>query len=360
MLLRSLLGSSGIRPKRGDSVQAHRSPDGDSGSRRPAMLCDHEGVPRGTATRWKTRYSVRLTVPRRDGWRAWGTVRADFESALADRADRAVAAAEIASEHRRGPDYVRVTVVLVIAAANVADALTIAWEAFTSAAGNDLTGWEIPGAAAEVQPEPPLPSQDLPEPGCKALIGSAVHLILLLGQDRISGLLAPPRCAARRLRRPADGSCRETRPPRRARRAAGRRPPRRTGAAAGPGRQRQHQRQYGRATQPAHADVTHQSPRHGRGKSAAPPSTAGLSPFPSSGVQDHILVPRAWYLAPAAAIRASSEVCAARRRRCHPDKEMPRARLASRSWSSSGASFMSVTGALLALLKGTCHQPQRR
>jgi hypothetical protein len=135
------------------------------------MLCDHEGVPRGTATRWKTRYSVRLTVPRRDGWRAWGTVRADFESALADLAGRAIAAAEIASEHRRGPDYVRVTVVLVIAAANVADALTIAWEAFTSAAGNDLTGWEIPAAAAEVQPEPPLPSQDVPEPGCEALIG---------------------------------------------------------------------------------------------------------------------------------------------------------------------------------------------
>ena len=33
--------------------------------------CDHEGVPRGTASRWKRRYAVRLTVPRRGGWRAW-------------------------------------------------------------------------------------------------------------------------------------------------------------------------------------------------------------------------------------------------------------------------------------------------
>jgi hypothetical protein len=32
---------------------------------------------------------VRLTVPRRGGWRAWGTVRADFERALVDLADRA-------------------------------------------------------------------------------------------------------------------------------------------------------------------------------------------------------------------------------------------------------------------------------
>ena len=114
-------------------------------------------MPRGTATRWKTRYSVRLTVPRRDGWRAWGTVRAGFEHALADLADPAITAAEIASEHRRGADYVRVTVVLAVAAADLADALAMAWDAFTGAAGDDLTGWEIPAAAAEVQPELPSP-----------------------------------------------------------------------------------------------------------------------------------------------------------------------------------------------------------
>jgi hypothetical protein len=72
------------------------------GSRRLERSRDHEGVPRGTATRWKTRYAVRLTVPRRGGWRAWGAVRADFERALADAADPAIASAEIASELRRG------------------------------------------------------------------------------------------------------------------------------------------------------------------------------------------------------------------------------------------------------------------
>ena len=74
------------------------------------MLCDHEGVPRGTVSRFKTRYAVRLTVPRRGGWRAWGAVRADFERVLADAVDPAIASAEIASELRRGVDYVRVSV----------------------------------------------------------------------------------------------------------------------------------------------------------------------------------------------------------------------------------------------------------
>ena len=100
---------------------------------------------------------MRLTVPRRGGWRAWGAVRADFERALADPVDPAIASAEIASELRRGADHVRVTVTLTVAATDVADALTIAWNVFRTAARDDLTGWEL-AAAAEVQPEPPLTS----------------------------------------------------------------------------------------------------------------------------------------------------------------------------------------------------------
>lgn len=95
------------------------------------------------ASRWKTRYAVRLTVPRRGGWRAWGAVRADFERALTDPVDLAIASAEIASELRRGADYVRVTIALSVADTDVADALAIAWDAFCSAARDDLTGWEV-------------------------------------------------------------------------------------------------------------------------------------------------------------------------------------------------------------------------
>ena len=84
---------------------------------------DHEGMPRGTAARSKTRYAVRLTVPRRGGWRAWG---ADFERALADVADPAIASAEIASELRRGADYIRVSVVLTVVTTDVCSSQRIA------------------------------------------------------------------------------------------------------------------------------------------------------------------------------------------------------------------------------------------
>jgi hypothetical protein len=124
-----------------------------AGQRRYVIM---EGVPRGTASRWKTRYAVRLTVPRRGGWRAWGAVRADFERALADPGDPAIAAAEIASELRRGADYVRVSLAFTVVTGDVAGALAIAWDALRSAARDDPAGWEVAAAAAQVQPELPL------------------------------------------------------------------------------------------------------------------------------------------------------------------------------------------------------------
>jgi hypothetical protein len=100
---------------------------------------DHDVVPRGTASRGTTRYRVRLDVPRRSGWRAWGTARASFERALADPVDPAITEAEIAFEHRRGVDYVRVTVAVAVTAADLADALAIAWDTFCDAAADDRT-----------------------------------------------------------------------------------------------------------------------------------------------------------------------------------------------------------------------------
>jgi hypothetical protein len=96
-----------------------------------------------------------MTVPRRGGWRAWEPVRGGFERALADPPGPAIGAAEIAAEHRRGADYVRVTVVMMVDARDVADALAIARDAFTGAAADDLNGWDITAAVAEVQPGPP-------------------------------------------------------------------------------------------------------------------------------------------------------------------------------------------------------------
>ena len=118
------------------------------------VVCDHVGVPLGTAVGGATRYRVQVTVPRRGGWRAWGSVRGGFERALADPPDPAIASAEIASEHRRGADYVRVTVAMAVDARDVADALAIAWDAFTGAAADDLDGWDVTAAVAAVEPGP--------------------------------------------------------------------------------------------------------------------------------------------------------------------------------------------------------------
>ena len=109
---------------------------------------------------------MRLTVPRRGGWRAWGAVRADFERAPADPADPSIATAEIAFEFRRGADYVRVTIALTVLSTDVADALTTGWDAFRSAARDDLNGWEVTAATAEVQPEPPLTQASRHAPRC--------------------------------------------------------------------------------------------------------------------------------------------------------------------------------------------------
>lgn len=142
---------------------------------------------------------VRLTVPRRGGWRAWGVVLADFERALADPADPAIAAAEIASEHRRGANYVRVTVTLAVAAADVADALTSAWDAFTAAAADDLTGWEGTAASAEVQPGLPLTGADVRSAGIGLTVASARSPVACRVHPRLApGPLGSPAMQAAR------------------------------------------------------------------------------------------------------------------------------------------------------------------
>ncbi len=52
---------------------------------------------------------------------------------------------------RRGRDYVRVVIVATVDA-NVAEALDFAWWAFQKAAGEDLAGWALADAEAEIRP----------------------------------------------------------------------------------------------------------------------------------------------------------------------------------------------------------------
>jgi hypothetical protein len=94
-------------------------------------------------------YRVRLSVSRVGGWRAWAAVSDEFERRLADQATPA-AALHVGSWVRRGRDYLQVDIVASVAAADVADALDLAWQAFRKA--GDDTGWDTAAAAAEVRP----------------------------------------------------------------------------------------------------------------------------------------------------------------------------------------------------------------
>jgi hypothetical protein len=122
-----------------------------------------------TARQEGTRYSVRLSVPRRGGWRAWGAASGNFERRLAEQDSAAIIAPHIEGETRRGRDYVRVTVVMAIGAPDIAQALTAAWWVFRKAAGSDAAGWDMAGATAEVRPE------DLSQ-GPRLIIADAPHL----------------------------------------------------------------------------------------------------------------------------------------------------------------------------------------
>jgi hypothetical protein len=48
---------------------------------------------------------------------------------------------------------VRVTIAAAVDAADVAGALTVAWDAFGQAAGDDAAGWDMAAASAEIRPE---------------------------------------------------------------------------------------------------------------------------------------------------------------------------------------------------------------
>ena len=98
------------------------------------------------------RYRVRLSVPGAGGWRAWGTIRNEFGRQLAGQESAAIAP-HVDSEIRRGRDYVRIVILATVDAADVAEALDLTWWTFRKAAGEDLAGWALTDAEAEVRPE---------------------------------------------------------------------------------------------------------------------------------------------------------------------------------------------------------------
>ena len=65
---------------------------------------------------------MRLSINRHGGWYAWGPISGDFERSLAGQAGSAVIQPRVDGETRRR-DYVRITMAMTIASADVAGAL---------------------------------------------------------------------------------------------------------------------------------------------------------------------------------------------------------------------------------------------
>lgn len=100
---------------------------------------------------------VWVDVPRASGWRAWNAAAGGFEERLAAQVIPPVLAAQIDSETRQGQDYVRIRVSVTVQAADVAGAVSAAWDAFRAAAG-EIGGWDLAAATAQARPaaQPPL------------------------------------------------------------------------------------------------------------------------------------------------------------------------------------------------------------
>lgn len=107
--------------------------------------------------RTRARWTVRLGIARRGGWRSWLAVSGDFERGLEALASKTVMTPHIDAETRRGRDYVRVTLAMTIAAGDVAEALDSAWRAFQQASRGNARDWDMTSASAEVLPEGSLP-----------------------------------------------------------------------------------------------------------------------------------------------------------------------------------------------------------
>jgi hypothetical protein len=109
------------------------------------------------APAWKpsreTPYAVTLEVPRAapgGSWRSWTADSAGFEERLAAQVRSPVLSAEVDVQARRGSHYVRVRVAVTVEAADIAQAMAHAWDAFLTAKG-DATAWDTTAASAEVR-----------------------------------------------------------------------------------------------------------------------------------------------------------------------------------------------------------------
>jgi hypothetical protein len=96
-------------------------------------------------------YRVTFEVPH-SGGRAWHWVAAEFDSRLAAQVIPPVLGADLVSEVRHGRDGLRLRMAVIVQAADVAQAVTAAWEVLEAA--SDVGGFDLGNARAEAAPAP--------------------------------------------------------------------------------------------------------------------------------------------------------------------------------------------------------------
>src|SRR5260370_29791533 len=96
-------------------------------------------------------YAVLLEVPHL-GRSAWRWVAAEFDERLTDQVIPPVLSADLVAEVRRGRDGLCLRIAVTVRAADVAEAVSVAWEVLEAA--SDVGGFRPPTATGQNRPAP--------------------------------------------------------------------------------------------------------------------------------------------------------------------------------------------------------------
>jgi hypothetical protein len=96
-------------------------------------------------------FTVNLEVPH-SGGRAWHWVIAEFGERLSDQVIPPVLAADLLAELRRGRDGLRLRIAVTVRAADIAEAVGVAWDLLENA--SEVGGFHLASATVEAGPAP--------------------------------------------------------------------------------------------------------------------------------------------------------------------------------------------------------------
>jgi hypothetical protein len=97
------------------------------------------------------RFTVNLEVPH-SGGRAWHWVVAEFDERLSDQVIPPVLSADLVAEIRRGREGLRLRIAVTVQAADIAEAVRVAWEVLEDA--SEVGGFHLASATVEAGPAP--------------------------------------------------------------------------------------------------------------------------------------------------------------------------------------------------------------